>query len=92
LPDVPTLAESGLPGFEELPYYGLFAPHGTPKATVDATAAAVARVIALPDVRERLSAMGLAVGAMSPTQLAARERAYSAVWARIIKASGFQPQ
>ncbi len=92
LPDVPTLAEVGLPGFEELPFYGIFAPTGTPKAALDAFSAALAKVIAIPEVRERLTAMGLAVGFMSQAQFAARERAYTAVWSRIIKDSGFQPQ
>jgi tripartite-type tricarboxylate transporter receptor subunit TctC len=92
LPDVPTLAEVGLPGFEELPFYGVFAPAGTPKAVLDPFAAALAKVVAIPEVKERLTAMGLAVGFMSPSQLAARERAYTATWSRIIKASGFQPQ
>jgi len=92
LPDVPTLAEVGLSGFEELPFYGFFAPAATPKSVLDPFAAALAKVIALPDVKERLTAMGLAVGFMSQAQFAARERAYSAVWSRIIKDSGFQPQ
>lgn len=92
LPDVPTLTEAGLPGFEELPFYGIFAPAGTPKTALDPFAAALAKVIAMPDVRDRLTAMGLTVGFMSQAQLAARERAYEATWSRIIKASGFQPQ
>jgi tripartite-type tricarboxylate transporter receptor subunit TctC len=92
LPDVPTFTELGLAGFEDLPYYGLFAPKGTPKATLDRYSAALAKVIALPEVNERLTAMGLTVGHMSAEQLASRERAYSQTWARIIKASGFQAQ
>ncbi|MBX9872963.1 MAG: Twin-arginine translocation pathway signal, partial [Burkholderiaceae bacterium] len=92
LPDVPTFSELGLTGFEDLPYYGLFAPKGTPKATLERYSAAVAKVIALPEVNERLTAMGLTVGHMSGEQLASRERAYSQTWARIIKASGFQAQ
>ncbi|MBG6082161.1 Bug family tripartite tricarboxylate transporter substrate binding protein [Rubrivivax gelatinosus] len=92
MPEVPTLAESGVPGFEELPYYGVFAPAGTAKATVDGFAAALSRVLAQPSVHERLTAMGLSVGYAGPAQLGARERAYTAAWARIIKASGFQPQ
>ncbi len=91
LPDVPTLAEAGMPGFDELPYYGVFAPAGTPAARVDAFSAAMAKVLAQADLRDRLSAMGLAVGHMPPAQLAARERAYTATWARIIQASGFTP-
>ncbi|MBL0086894.1 MAG: Twin-arginine translocation pathway signal [Ideonella sp.] len=92
LPDVPTLAEVGLAGFEELPFYGFFAPTGTPKAALDSFSAALAKVVAQAEVKERLTAMGLAVGFMSQAQFAAREHAYTAVWSRIIKASGFQPQ
>jgi tripartite-type tricarboxylate transporter receptor subunit TctC len=92
LPDVPTFAELGLAGFEDVPYYGIFAPAGTPKATIDRFSEAVAKVIALPEVHDRLTAMGLTVGHMSPQQLASRERAYAKTWARIIKASGFQAQ
>jgi tripartite-type tricarboxylate transporter receptor subunit TctC len=92
LPDVPTFSELGLAGFEDLPYYGLFAPKGTPKAVLDRYSDAVAKVVALPEVRERLTAMGLTVGHMSGEQLASRERAYSQTWAKIIKASGFQAQ
>jgi tripartite-type tricarboxylate transporter receptor subunit TctC len=90
LPDVPTFTELGLTGFEDLPYYGLFAPKGTPKATLERYSAALAKVIALPEVNERLTAMGLTVGHMTSEQLASRERAYSQTWARIIQASGFQ--
>ena len=92
LPDVPTLTESGMPGFEELPFYGVFAPAGTPKAVLDGFSGALAKVVAMPDVKDRLTAMGLTVGFMNQMQLAARERAYEATWSRIIKSSGFQPQ
>jgi len=92
LPDVPTFAELGLAGFEDVPYYGIFAPAGTPKAVTDRFGEALAKVLAMPDVRNRLSAMGLAVGYMPQAQLASREQAYTKTWAGIIKASGFQPQ
>lgn len=92
LPDVPTLAELGVKGFEDLPYYGFFAPAGTPKPVIDRFSSALANVVARPDVRERLTALGLAVGHMPPEQLADRERAYKRTWAEIIKKSGFQPQ
>ena len=92
LPEVPTFSELGMSGFEDLPYYGIWAPQGTPKAVVDRYADAVSKVVALPEVKERLTAMGLAVGYMTPAQLDAREKAYTATWARIIKASGFQAQ
>jgi tripartite-type tricarboxylate transporter receptor subunit TctC len=92
MPEVPTFSELGLAGFEDVPYYGLFAPTGTPRAAIDTFSAAVAKVLAKPAVRDRLTAMGLTVGHMGPDQLGQRERAYTATWARIIKATGFVPQ
>ena len=92
LPDVPTFSELGMAGLEDLPYYGIFAPAGTPKAFIDNFSAAMAKVLAMPDVRNQLSQMGLTVGHMSPVQLAQREKAYAQAWTRIIKSSGFQPQ
>jgi tripartite-type tricarboxylate transporter receptor subunit TctC len=92
MPEVPTFAELGLAGFEDVPYYAFFAPAGTPKAAIDRFSGALARVIALPDVKDRLTAWGLTIDFMPQEQLAARERAYAQAWAKIIKASGFQPQ
>ena len=92
LPDVPTFSELGLTGFEDMPYYGIFAPAGTPKAFIDKFSDAMAKVVAMPDVRDRLTAMGLTVGFMTQQQLATREQAYTQVWAKLIKASGFQAQ
>jgi len=92
MPDVPTLAELGLAGFEDAPYYGVFAPAGTPREAIERFSQALAKTVAVPEVRERLTAMGLTVGFMPQQQLASRERAYTQTWARIIKASGFQPQ
>ncbi|HEY1132915.1 MAG TPA: Bug family tripartite tricarboxylate transporter substrate binding protein [Roseateles sp.] len=92
LPEVPTFAELGISGFEELPYYGIFAPAGTSPAVIERFSNALAGVLGQHGVKQRLAELGLSVGMMSAAQLAARERAYSAVWARLIKAGGFQPQ
>ncbi|MDP2019636.1 MAG: Bug family tripartite tricarboxylate transporter substrate binding protein [Hydrogenophaga sp.] len=92
LPDVPTFTELGIKGFEEVPYYGLFAPAGTPKAALDKLAAALQKVIVMPDVKDKLTAMGLTVDFMSGAELGKREVAYREVWAKIIKDSGYQPQ
>ncbi|MDP2261684.1 MAG: Bug family tripartite tricarboxylate transporter substrate binding protein [Hydrogenophaga sp.] len=92
MPEVPTFAELGMTGFEEIPYYGVFAPAGTAKATLDRIGGAIQKAIAQPDVRDKLTAMGLTVAYMTSEQLAARERRYAGVWAKIIKDSGFQPQ
>jgi tripartite-type tricarboxylate transporter receptor subunit TctC len=92
MPDVPTFAEMGLTGFEDVPYYGVFAPTGTPQAFIDRFGQAMAKVLAVPEVRERLTGMGLTVGYMSQAQLGAREKAYTTAWARILRTLGFQPQ
>ena len=92
MPDVPTFAELGVAGFEEVPYYGLFAPAGTPQEQITRVSDALLKVLADPEVRDRLTSMGLSVGFMPQKVLASRERAYSDKWAWIIKTSGFQPQ
>lgn len=92
MPEVPTLAEQGIKGFEDTPYYGIYAPKGTPQAFVDKFSAAVATVLKQQDVYDQLTALGLTVGYMNPAQLASRESAYTQVWAGIIRRSGFQPQ
>jgi tripartite-type tricarboxylate transporter receptor subunit TctC len=92
LPEVPTLAELGVTGFEDVPFYGFFAPAGTPKPVIDQFSQALSKVIAVPEVRERLTSLGLDVEFMSQQQLASRERAYAKAWTEIIRKSGFQPQ
>lgn len=92
LPEVPTFAELGVTGFEEVPYYGLFAPAGSPRTALDRWSAGLARVLPLPDVQERLTAMGITVSHMSGDQLAQRERSYAQAWSQVIKASGYVPQ
>ncbi len=92
LPDVPTFGELGLSGLDDMPYYGIFAPAGTPQATINHFGAALSKVLAMPDVHEQLSKMGLTVGYMNSHQLEQRERSYTQVWTKLIKASGFQPQ
>lgn len=92
LPDVPTFTELGLSGLEDMPYYGIFAPTGTPQATINQFGAALSKVLAIPDVNEQLTKMGLTVAYMNAQQLEQRERAYTQVWTRLIKNSGFQPQ
>ena len=92
LPDVPTFGELGLSGLDDMPYYGIFAPAGTPQASINHFGAALSKVLAMPDVNEQLTKMGLTVGYMNSHQLELRERAYTQVWTKLIKNSGFQPQ
>lgn len=92
LPNVPTLAELGLTGFDELPYYGVFAPTGTPQPIIARYAAVIEKVLHQQQVLERLQNLGLTVEFMSPDSLGEREHAYSQSWARLIRDSGFVPQ
>ena len=92
MPDVPTFDELGLKGFDDLPYYGIYAPAGTPQKFVTDFSAALSRVVAIPEVRDQLTGMGLTVGYMTPEQLGTRQAAYTEAWSRIIKTSGFVAQ
>jgi tripartite-type tricarboxylate transporter receptor subunit TctC len=92
MPDVPTFEELGVKGFGEIPYYGLFAPAGTPQTEIVRMSDALLKVLAHGEVRERLTAMGLTVGFMPQRQFSNRVQAYTEAWTWIIKTSGFQPQ
>ncbi len=90
LPDVPTVAEQGFPGYEANNSWNLFAPASTPKAVIAKLHAEIARVVALPDVRERFTATGLEPVGSTPEQLAARMRDDRAKWARVIREAGIK--
>jgi len=88
LPDVPTMAESGLPGFEVNNWAGLFAPAGTPAAVVGKLNAEIVRIMRLPDVQARLAGEGLRFVPMSVEEFATFARSEVAHWAPVVKASG----
>jgi tripartite-type tricarboxylate transporter receptor subunit TctC len=92
MPDVPTFSELGLAGFEELAYYGFFAPAGTPSQVIERYSEAVAKILSQPDVREHLSSMGLNVEYIPTKTFANMVRSYTQSWSQIIKNSGFQAQ
>lgn len=87
-PELPTMAESGLPGFELSTWFAFFAPAGTPRTIVDKIAGDMRRVLTQPDMQQRLAAIGVDVKASSPDELAAFQRAELAKWGKIIKDSG----
>ena len=92
MPDVPTLNELGFKGLDDLPFYGIWAPKGTPVDFINSFTHALDKVVAQHDVHKQLTELGLTVEYMSPRQLDARERAYTQVWSRIIRDSGFKAQ
>ncbi|QDL37671.1 Bug family tripartite tricarboxylate transporter substrate binding protein [Rhodoferax sediminis] len=87
-PDVPTLNESGLPGYDMTTWFALMAPHGTPAAIVQRTSKELAQVLAQPDVTKRFEEQGVSAGHMSPAQLTAFVRSETAKWVKVVKESG----
>jgi tripartite-type tricarboxylate transporter receptor subunit TctC len=88
LPDVQTIAESGVAGFETSTWYGMLAPGATPRAIVDKLNAEILRILQMPDVRERLSAEAFDLPADTPDQFAAIIRAELTRWAKVVKDTG----
>jgi tripartite-type tricarboxylate transporter receptor subunit TctC len=87
-PELPTVAESGLKGFDISTWFGVFAPANTPGPIVDRLNAEFARALAAPDIRERLARMGAEPSPMSPEAFANFVRAEQAKYERVVKASG----
>jgi tripartite-type tricarboxylate transporter receptor subunit TctC len=87
-PEIPTIAESGLPGFEVSAWDGIFAPAGTPAAVVDRLNAAIRTALADPKVREALVARGAQPVASTPDELARHVATESEKWARVVRQSG----
>jgi tripartite-type tricarboxylate transporter receptor subunit TctC len=85
LPDVPTMTEAGLPGFEAVGLATVMAPAGTPPAIVEKVSADIAAVVKQPDVRDQLVAMGLEVVGSTPAEFAAYIRSESEKWGRVIR-------
>lgn len=85
LPDVPTMTEAGLPGFEAVGLATVMAPAGTPAAIVNKVSADIAAVVRQPEVRDQLVAMGLEVVGSSPAEFAAYVKAESDKWGKVIR-------
>jgi tripartite-type tricarboxylate transporter receptor subunit TctC len=90
-PQIPTLAESGLPGFEATSWFALFAPANLPRDVQLKINAETARVLALPDVKEKLATLGLDPNPGTPEQLATLVQTEMVKWAKVVKESGAKP-
>lgn len=90
LPDVPTVASQGFPGFEAREWYGLVAPGGTPRTIVTRLNQEIVRIINLPDVRSRLLDLGADVVGDSPDQFGAFIKAELAKWSKLLKETGIR--
>ena len=89
-PNLPTVAESGVPGYEVSAWFGVFAPAGTPAGAVARLNAELARIMRLADVRERLASQGADAITSTPEQFAAYVRDEIAKWSRVVKSSGMR--
>jgi tripartite-type tricarboxylate transporter receptor subunit TctC len=92
LPDVPTMAEAGLPGFEVTSWFGLLAPAGTPGAIIGRLNAETVKVLGRADVKATLGAQGLEVAPSTPEQFAAHIRSEIARFTKIAKAAGIKAE
>ena len=87
-PDIPTLSEAGLPGFEAVSWFALFAAPGTPKPVADKLSVQVAEVLKQPDVAKKLSDLGLEPVGSTPDELERYQQTEIAKWAKVVKESG----
>jgi len=87
-PSIPTVAESGVPGFEVTSWNGIFAPKGTPKDVVDTMNAAIHEVVAMPDVKAAYAKVGVIAQASTPDELMARLKSDITKWGAVIEKAG----
>jgi tripartite-type tricarboxylate transporter receptor subunit TctC len=87
-PQVPTVAESGFPGFDLSVWYGLLAPAGTPPEIIARLSAETAKVMASPELKERFAALGMEPLTSTPAQFASHIRSETAKWAKVVRDSG----
>lgn len=85
IPDIPTMAESGLADFDVVPWTGLFAPAGTPRAIIDKLNSEAAVILNLDDLKERFAASGVSLGGSSPAELGALQQADIVRWVKMLK-------
>jgi tripartite-type tricarboxylate transporter receptor subunit TctC len=87
MPNVPTVAESGVPGFEVTSWQAIFVPAGTPKPIIDRLHDEILKIIAQPEIQERLKNLGMQPSTMTTEQVAAFQKAEVEKWAQVIKAA-----
>jgi tripartite-type tricarboxylate transporter receptor subunit TctC len=90
-PELPTIAESGYPGFEVTIWYGLLAPAGTPPPIIRRLHLETVKALAQPDVRAKFADLGLEAIGNSPDEFAAIIKSEIPVWAKVIKDAGIKP-
>jgi tripartite-type tricarboxylate transporter receptor subunit TctC len=92
LPELPTVAEAGVPGYEVVQWYGLLAPAQTPREIIAKLHAATAGVLQTPAVREKIAADGADAVGNTPDEFARFIRAETDKWAKVVRTAGIKPQ
>lgn len=92
MPDIPTISESGLPGYEIQNWYAIAAPAGTPQPVVERLNKTLAKVVALPMVQEKMHAVGVDPLTNTPEELAAYQQKELKKWAELVKQAGIKPE
>ena len=92
LPDVPTVSEAGVPGYEATIWLGIMAPTGTPAAIIERLNAEIGKIIARPDIREAWAKQGAVPMTMTPAGFGAFLKADIEKWAKVIERSGAKVQ
>jgi tripartite-type tricarboxylate transporter receptor subunit TctC len=87
-PDLPTIAESGVPGYEFISWNAVHVPAGTPRSLIRTIHGEIGKVLALPDVKERMFGLGLEVASSTPEKLGELVRSDIAKWGKVIRESG----
>ena len=87
LPEVPTMIESGLPGFTAGEWWGIYAPAGTPAATVNRLNTEFVKALAVPDLKQRLTDLGFEVGTLSAAEFDQYQRAEYERWGKVARAA-----
>src|SRR3954465_7871718 len=91
-PDLPTIAEAGVPGYESLQWYGLLAPAATPKEIIARLNREIVAILRAPEITARLAGDGTEIVAGAPEEFGAFMRAETEKWTRVVKAAGIQPE
>jgi tripartite-type tricarboxylate transporter receptor subunit TctC len=91
-PDVPTVAESGFPGYDAVAWYGVLAPAGTPAAVIARVNAEIGKALGAQDLRQRFAALGVDPAPSTPEQLDQLIRDETALWTKVIRSAGIKPE
>jgi tripartite-type tricarboxylate transporter receptor subunit TctC len=92
VPDLPSVAEAGVPGYEVSVWFGFAAPAGTPRPIIDKLNAEIVKSLRMPDVKEKFTAQGVDIVGTSPEQFATFLQGQMALWGKVVKAAGVTPE